>query len=153
MAAFSYQQAEEIRDALRLHGVRYLFIGKLGAILHGYAVVELKSRERVEAESLLEDTLVANPDLLGPGLKRVGRQVPTAGGPLDLLGVDGYGRLALFELKRGMLTRDAVAQVIDYAADLEALDLVDLTRLIAEESSPSTALRMMAGPFSPGRCA
>ena len=36
MAAFSYQQAEEIRDALRLHGVRYLFIGKSGAILHGY---------------------------------------------------------------------------------------------------------------------
>ena len=36
MAAFSYRQAEEIRDALRLHGVRYLFIGKSGAILHGY---------------------------------------------------------------------------------------------------------------------
>ena len=98
------------------------------------AVVELKPRGQVEAESLLEDTLVANPDLLIPGLKLVGRQVPTAGGPLDLLGVDGYGRLSLFELKRGTLTRDAVAQVIDYAADLEALDLADLTRLIAEES-------------------
>ena len=36
MAAFTYRQAEEIRDALRRHGVRYLFIGKSGAILHGF---------------------------------------------------------------------------------------------------------------------
>ena len=34
--AFTYLQAEEIRDALERHGVRYLFIGKSGAILHGY---------------------------------------------------------------------------------------------------------------------
>ena len=32
MAAFTYLQAEEIRDALRRHGVRYLFIGKSGAM-------------------------------------------------------------------------------------------------------------------------
>ena len=36
MGAFTYPQAEEIRDALRRHGVQYLFIGKSGAILHGY---------------------------------------------------------------------------------------------------------------------
>ena len=36
MAAFEYQQAEEIRDALARHGVRYLFIGKSGAILLGF---------------------------------------------------------------------------------------------------------------------
>ena len=29
-------QAEEIRDALRRHGTRYLFVGKSGAILHGF---------------------------------------------------------------------------------------------------------------------
>jgi hypothetical protein len=33
---FEYDQAEEIRDAFRRHGVRYLFIGKSGAILLGY---------------------------------------------------------------------------------------------------------------------
>lgn len=33
---FDYAQAEEIRDALRRHGARYLFIGKSGAILLGY---------------------------------------------------------------------------------------------------------------------
>lgn len=37
MPAFEYRQAEEIRDAFAAHGVRYLFIGKSGAILLGYA--------------------------------------------------------------------------------------------------------------------
>jgi len=36
MAAFEYRQAEEIRDALARHGVRYLFLGKSGAILLGF---------------------------------------------------------------------------------------------------------------------
>ena len=33
---FEYAQAEEIRDAFARHGVRYLFIGKSGAILLGF---------------------------------------------------------------------------------------------------------------------
>jgi len=33
---FEYAQAEEIREAFARHGVRYLFIGKSGAILLGY---------------------------------------------------------------------------------------------------------------------
>ncbi len=36
MAAFEYRQAQEIRDALARHGVRYLFIGKSGAVLLGF---------------------------------------------------------------------------------------------------------------------
>jgi hypothetical protein len=36
MAAFEYRQAQEIRDALKRHGARYLFIGKSGAILLGF---------------------------------------------------------------------------------------------------------------------
>ncbi|MCI0362591.1 MAG: hypothetical protein L0Y44_05395 [Phycisphaerales bacterium] len=35
-AAFDYRQAQEIRDAFGRHGVRYLFIGKSGAILLGF---------------------------------------------------------------------------------------------------------------------
>jgi hypothetical protein len=34
---FEYRQAQEIRDALARHRVRYLFIGKSGAILLGYS--------------------------------------------------------------------------------------------------------------------
>jgi hypothetical protein len=36
MAVFDYRQAEEIRDKLSAHGVRYLFLGKSGAILLGF---------------------------------------------------------------------------------------------------------------------
>ena len=36
MAGFEYRQAAEIRDTLARHGVRYLFIGKSGAILLGF---------------------------------------------------------------------------------------------------------------------
>ena len=36
MGAFEYRQAEEIRDAFSRRGVRYLFIGKSGAILLGF---------------------------------------------------------------------------------------------------------------------
>jgi hypothetical protein len=36
MGTFEYRQAEEIRDAFARHGVRYLFIGKSGAILLGF---------------------------------------------------------------------------------------------------------------------
>jgi hypothetical protein len=35
-ASFEYRQAEEIRDVLARHGVRYLFLGKSGAILLGF---------------------------------------------------------------------------------------------------------------------
>jgi hypothetical protein len=36
MAAFEYRQAEELHAALTRHGVRYLFLGKSGAILLGF---------------------------------------------------------------------------------------------------------------------
>ncbi len=36
MAVFEYRQAQEVREALARHGVRYLFIGKSGAILLGF---------------------------------------------------------------------------------------------------------------------
>src|SRR6266568_504595 len=36
MPAFEYKQAEEIKEALKRHRVRYLFLGKSGAILLGF---------------------------------------------------------------------------------------------------------------------
>ena len=96
--------------------------------------VKVGSTTQTDTEKLLEDSITKQPDMLMPGLTLIGRQTPLAGGYLDLLGVDGDGRLIVFELKRGTLTRDAVTQVIDYASDLEARDLSDLTKHIAERS-------------------
>jgi hypothetical protein len=36
MATFEYRQAQDLRDALARRGVRYLFLGKSGAILLGF---------------------------------------------------------------------------------------------------------------------
>lgn len=85
-------------------------------------------------ESRLEETLVRRPDMLEPGIQLVGRQTPTAGGPLDLLGVDADGRLVVFELKRGSVTREALVQCIDYASALNVMDLDKLAEHIAEHS-------------------
>lgn len=97
-------------------------------------VAEMVSANRTETEKWLEDALVASPDILMPGLTLVGRQTPVAGGYLDLLGVDGDGKLVVFELKRNAPSRDAVAQVIDYCSYLDDLTYSQLGRLITENS-------------------
>ncbi len=106
---------------------------KLWAI-DGLQVEDLKAVGGMKSEKFLEDTLVENSDLLMEDLTLVGRQTPTEGGRLDLLGVDGNGRLVVFELKRGMLSWDAVAQVIDYASDLDRMDLDMLANHISQRS-------------------
>jgi hypothetical protein len=85
-------------------------------------------------EKLLEETLISSPELLLTNLRLIGRQNETSGGPLDLLGIDEDGRLVVFELKRGNLTRDAVAQAIDYASFLADLEPDDLARHIESNS-------------------
>ena len=107
---------------------------KIWAVNGTSDVVPLEARGQVDTESLLEETLVNNPELLLSGLRLVGRQTPTEGGPLDLLGVDQDGKLVVFELKRGTLSRDSVAQVIDYASDLEAMELGALADHISDRS-------------------
>lgn len=97
-------------------------------------VSELETTDETKTEEQLEGILTKNPDMLENGLDLVGRQVNTKSGPLDLLGVDSEGRLVVFELKRGRLNRDAVAQVIDYASQLNAMNLNSLYQHIAERS-------------------
>ena len=98
------------------------------------AVEPLESTNRIETEQLLEEVLVRNPNMLMPDLTLVGRQTPIDSGFLDLLGVDEDGRLVVFELKRGTLTRDAVAQAIDYCSYLESLTETELATYIANHS-------------------
>ena len=98
------------------------------------AGTKLDLAKRVETEEMLEAVLVANPNILMRGLTLVGRQVPVETGYVDLLGVDEDGRLVVFELKREKLTRDVVAQILDYCSYLEALSDSELATLIAEHS-------------------
>lgn len=95
---------------------------------------QLDTANRMDNEGFFEDILSKNPDMLEEGLQLIGRQTPTDSGKLDLLGVTFYGKLVVFELKRDTLHRDAVAQVINYASDLDAMDSEDLYELIAQHS-------------------
>jgi hypothetical protein len=58
MAAFDYKQAEEIRDTFRQHQVKYLFIGKSGAILLGFPDTTQDADVFVEKTALNCENLV-----------------------------------------------------------------------------------------------
>lgn len=90
--------------------------------------------QQMSTELALEDLLVKNPEMLGSELKLVGRQTPTQTGWLDLLAIDQDGRLVVYELKRGTLTREAVTQCLDYASSLDAMNENDLAKHIADRS-------------------
>ena len=107
---------------------------KLWSINGAGGVEPVSQLAQMTTELEFENLLVANPDMLEPGLQLVGRQTPVAGGWLDLLAVDGDGRLVVYELKRGQLARDAVTQILDYASALDAMTGTDLARHLAERS-------------------
>jgi hypothetical protein len=65
MAAFEYRQAQEIRDAFVRHGVRYLFIGKSGAILLGFP-------DTTQDADLFVERSAANGRALATALKELG---------------------------------------------------------------------------------
>jgi hypothetical protein len=86
------------------------------------------SREaRFESEAELERAISSHPEVLpsedlglGP-LVCLANQLDFGSGPLDLLAVDGQGRLVVVEFKRGTENPDVrkvVAQVLDYGASL-----------------------------------
>ena len=101
----------------------------------GSGTVEpLSPLKQMPTELRFEELIVRNPEMLEPGLRLVGRQTPTQTGWLDLLAVDADGRLVVYELKRGMLAREAVTQVLDYASDLDAMSTGDLAKHISERS-------------------
>jgi hypothetical protein len=65
MAAFEYRQGEEIRDAFARHGVKYLFIGKSGAIILGFPDTTQDADLYIQKNS-------ANSQSLIPALKELG---------------------------------------------------------------------------------
>jgi RecB family endonuclease NucS len=66
----------------------------------------------------LEPWLASNPEIIGPDIMVIGRQVTTKSGPIDLLAIDRSGNIVIIELKRAELPREALAQAIDYASDV-----------------------------------
>lgn len=71
-------------------------------------------------ETDLENWIAKDPSILGEKLLVIARQLDVPGvGRLDLLCMDESGQLVIVELKRGLASREAVAQALDYASWLD----------------------------------
>ena len=81
-------------------------------------------------EQLLEEMIVAAPQVLSEEWMLIGRQEDTGfGGRIDLLAVAPDGTLVLIELKRDRTPREVVAQAIDYASWVEKLQAEDIAAI------------------------
>ncbi len=97
--------------------------------------VESRLADHGRTEALdLESWLESEPSIIRPGLRIIGRQVLTRSGPLDLLAIDRTGSVVVIELKRDRLPREALAQAIDYAADVATWSLDKLGEVCASYS-------------------
>lgn len=105
MAAFEYRQALEIRDAFRRHDVRYLFIGKSGAILLGYPdttqdadlFLEKTPENGLASVRALRELGFALSDAEGGEIRRGKDFIQLRNGPFDLdlvFAPDGIERFA-----------------------------------------------------------
>src|ERR1035437_1622304 len=77
----------------------------------------------------LERWIKTNPEILGSDIALIGEQVILASGRLDFLAVDRLGNLVVIELKRDTLSRDVLAQAIDYAAVLATYEQEQLNEI------------------------
>jgi hypothetical protein len=106
-------------------------------------------REAILAsEALLEEMIVAAPDILSREWMIIGRQEDTGfGGRIDLLALAPDGALILIELKRGKTPREVVAQAIDYASWAENLDAQDIARIYGRFSGGKSLDEAFIGRF------
>ena len=85
---------------------------------------------RLASERQLEEMIVAKPEIVSDQWMIIGQQEDTGfNGRIDLLAIAPDSSLILIELKRGRSPREVVAQAIDYATWIEALDAEAVTRI------------------------
>ena len=87
------------------------------------------------SEKLLEEMIVAAPEIVSDEWMIIGQQEDTgSGGRIDLLAIAPDSSLILIEIKRGRSPREVVAQAIDYATWVEALDAETVFRIYSRFS-------------------
>jgi hypothetical protein len=80
--------------------------------------VDATMSEGDHLERDLELWITSNPEIIGPDIMLIGRQVSTKSGNIDLLGIDRSGNTVIIELKRSQMPRETLAQAIDYASNV-----------------------------------
>jgi len=87
------------------------------------------------SERSLEEMIVAAPEIVSDEWMIIGQQEDTGfGGRIDLLAIAPDSSLILIEIKRGRSPREVVAQAIDYATWVEALDAEAVFRIYSRFS-------------------
>jgi hypothetical protein len=82
------------------------------------------------SEALLENMIVAAPQVLSDEWMLIGRQENTGfGGRIDLLAIAPDGSLVLIEIKRERTPREVMAQALDYACWVEKLNAEDIVAI------------------------
>jgi hypothetical protein len=143
---FEYAQAEELRDAFARHGVRYLFLGKSGAILLGFPDTTQDADVFVEKSPANGEAIAQALAELGftlaetevDDLRRGKDFVQLKNGPFDLdliFAPDGIETFAEAWVRRVDVEGFAVCHPDDIIASKRAAgrtkDLESLPRLIA----------------------
>lgn len=134
-AAFEYRQAEEVRDAFQRHGVRYMFIGKSGAILLGFPDTTQDADVFVEKSLVNGRAIVAalrtlNFDLSPQDISNIERGkdfVQLKNGPFDLdliFAPDGIERFEDAWKRRIEVSGFMVAHLDDIIASKKATNRV-----------------------------
>lgn len=105
------------------------------------------SEERLATEQQIESAVESAPELLGMDVLIVGRQTQTPSGPLDLLGIDGDGRMVVIENKRDRTPREVLAQAIDYAAWVNTLAFDEIDAIYSKYRASSNSAADLADDF------
>jgi RecB family endonuclease NucS len=80
----------------------------------------------------LEPWIASNPEIIGPNIVIIGKQVQTKSGALDLLGIDKSGNLIVIEIKRDKLPREVIAQAIDLRRISQRGQQINLVRYVLD---------------------
>jgi hypothetical protein len=89
-------------------------------------------RGHLDLEDRLEVWLEQDISILDPGLLVIGSQVPTDGGPIDVLCIDAAGDLVVIELKKDKTPRLITAQALDYASCVESFSHEDVVSIASD---------------------
>jgi hypothetical protein len=89
----------------------------------------------LKLEEHLETWLFEDPTLIAPSLFRVRRQVNLSGKKMDLLAIEEPGVWVVCEIKKTPVSREALAQAIDYVTRIDMLSVDELEKIVLTENS------------------
>jgi hypothetical protein len=113
---------------------------------------------KLDLESRLEDILARDISIVSPHWMVIGRQVPTPWDKrIDLLCIDGEGKLIVLELKRDKTDREIVAQTLDYGSFVRTIQSDEVRRIFAKyqkdyfPGSPAKTIEEAFGEYFRGQ--